>query len=187
MAVRSFQDEVVANALRAEEVALRGVLRARVHPDDLDDAFQIAAMRAIRSAGSLRDRDRVVPWLHRLYRNVATDLMRRRARQRQQFGGTIDELPDPATQARVDSCACSISQTQTLADNYAVILSLVDVRGLTLREAASVLGISVNNATVRLHRARKALKKRMRDHCGVETLRDCVDCLCVYEGCCETA
>lgn len=44
-------------------------------------------------------------------------------------------------------------------DKQLVVLSL---EGFTTREIASELGITENNAGVRLHRARAALKKRMR-------------------------
>ncbi len=107
----------------------------------------------------------VLPWLNRLYRNVAIDVTRSRVR-RQRILEEAAEVPDRAGQATTDSCSCGVSQSKDLAANYATVLGLVDVRGLQLRDAARVLGISVNNATVRLHRARAALKKRMLEHCG---------------------
>lgn len=174
--------ELVVAALRDDEGVLRGVLRPLVHPDDVDDAFQVAAMRAVERAASLRDPARVLPWLRRLFRNVAIDSLRRRASQPSIVDDTVD-LPD-RRQDDAEWCGCSVSQIEGLAANYATVLGLVDIDGVQLRDAARSLGITVNNATVRLHRARKALKKRMLEHCGVTSPRDCLDCRCVYEGCC---
>jgi len=182
------QDEFVAEVIRQEGAALRRFLRARLPGDEVDDAFQGAAMRALAGAESLEDRDRVMPWLYRVFRNAAIDLTRRRARQDRLFEvatPATDDAPDPASLEATDPCGCSVSQSKDLSANYAAVLRLVDVKGLQLREAARELGISVNNATVRLHRARKALKKQMLAHCGVGSLEDCLECRCVYDGCCE--
>ncbi len=186
MSERTARDEVVVAAICEKRDALRGILRARMHPADVDDAFQVAAMRAVERAESLHDDARVLPWLYRLYRNVAIDVTRGRMR-RQRIFDEAGEVPDRAEPELTDVCRCSMSQSKELAANYAAVLDLVDVGGLQLREAARVLDISVNNATVRLHRARKALRKRMFEHCGVTSPRDCLDCRCVYEGCCGVA
>lgn len=164
-----------------------GFVRARVPRDDAEDVFQLAALRAVEKADSLQDPERVVPWLFRVYRNMVTDLGRARSRQRRLFD-QVEQVPELAEQADVEAeaeaCGCSVTQSKRITGSYAGILDLIDIKGLSLREAADSLGISVNNATVRLHRARKALKKRMLEHCGVESLRDCLDCLCGYVGCC---
>ncbi|MEL6347697.1 MAG: sigma factor-like helix-turn-helix DNA-binding protein [Myxococcota bacterium] len=67
---------------------------------------------------------------------------------------------------------------------YASVLALIDADGASLVETAQQLGISVNTAAVRLHRAREALRRAMREHCGVQNARDCLECRCVFDGCC---
>jgi RNA polymerase sigma-70 factor (ECF subfamily) len=37
---------------------------------------------------------------------------------------------------------------------------------------------------VRLHRARTALKARLKQHCGTTSVGSCVDCGCDERGCC---
>lgn len=144
----------------------------------------MAATRAIERAKTLDDSERVLPWLFRVHRNIVIDETRKRARQRRLIhdAAIVSEQPDE-TEA---ICRCSSAQAKHLPPSYASILALVDLGDLTLAEAAHALGVSRNNAAVRLHRARKALKQRMLDHCGVTSLRDCADCRCVYEGCCAT-
>ncbi len=175
---------VIAEALEVHRGELRAFVRARVSPTEVDDILQLAAMRAVERAQQLDRPDRVLPWLYRLHRNVITDAARARA-SRARLVDPIADPPEVAT-AEVDpSCACSVRQAQGLRPPYASILALVDFGDATLAEAATALGISVNNATVRLHRARRSLKDRMREHCGVVSLPECADCRCTYDGCCE--
>ena len=49
-------------------------------------------------------------------------------------------------------------------------------------ELADGLGITVNNASVRLHRARRAMRDALCEHCGTDSLRSCQDCPCEDVG-----
>ncbi|MEL7305340.1 MAG: RNA polymerase sigma factor [Myxococcota bacterium] len=175
--------EVVAHALRCHRARLRAFVHARVSSDDADDVVQIAAMRAVERAHTLRDPGRVLPWLFRLHRHVIIDWARKRSAE-QRWVDEDASVFDAATASPTERCRCSVTQVQHLSPSYSAILSLVDLGESSLSEAAEQLGVSVNNATVRLHRARKALRERMREHCGVTRARDCNDCRCAYEGCC---
>ena len=175
--------EVVTRTLREKRADFQAFVRSRVRSPEAEDVLQIAALRAVERASSLEDPARVVAWLYRLHRNVIIDVGRKRIREGQLIDATA-EVPEQATQPADAACRCSVSQTNHLGSTYASILLLVDAGELKLGEAAKQLGISVNNATVRLHRARKALRERMLEHCQVSSAEDCVDCRCVYDGCC---
>lgn len=182
---------LIASALRDHAERLRAFVVARVPAAEVEDVLQTAAMRALERAETLREPERALPWLYRLHRNVIADALRKRASQQRSFersGGAqpVDEAATDAA-ALVDAdapCGCSLVQARRIHPAYASMLALVDTGGLSLRDAAQALGISANNAAVRLHRARKALREAMREHCGVTSARDCADCRCVYEGCC---
>ena len=176
---------LVAEALQAHASVLRAYVARRVPARDLEDVLQSAAMRALENAGSLRDAERVLPWLYRVHRNAAVDVLRRTSLAVQREADEpigADELP--AADAPAEHCACSVVQARALRPSYATILARVDEQGQSLSEAATEIGITVNNATVRLHRARAALRAAMRAHCGVERAEDCDDCRCSYDGCC---
>lgn len=174
--------DVIAAALREHSAQLAAFVRARVPAEEVDDLLQGVALRAIERAESLREPDKVLAWLFRLHRNAIVDATRRRARR--QITDQVAELlcEDPNAD---DRCACSVVQAQSLGATYSEVLALVDVEGLTLAEAAEALGTTVNAATVRLHRARKALRQRLLDHCGVTSVDECSDCRCTYDGCCS--
>ena len=175
--------ELVARKLRDHHSDFEAFVRARVQPSDVDDVLQIAAARAIERAESLHDPGAVMKWLYRIHRNLVTDVLRKRASERKYVDGSaqVPETPLPVVD---ESCECSLSQAKRLRPSYASILTLVDTEGLNLAEAASRLELSKNNAAVRLHRARQALKDAMFEHCGVAALQDCASCRCIEDACC---
>ena len=176
--------ERVTEALVEHQGALRAFVQARVPPTEVDDVLKTAALRAIQASNSLNDAQRVRAWLYRIHRNVIHDSMRARARGERLTSPDLDAIPHDLPETETDICACSLNQMQHVRPSYASILALVDAGGASLREAAEQLGISIENATVRLHRARKALHKLMLEHCGVQSVRDCLDCRCADERCC---
>jgi DNA-directed RNA polymerase specialized sigma24 family protein len=65
-----------------------------------------------------------------------------------------------------------------LKPEFANLLSKVEMQGRSVREVAEEEGISANNAAVRLHRARLALKSQLEKTCGTCTEHGCLDCTC---------
>lgn len=175
----------VASALHAHRGELKRYLASRVPPDDVEDVLQIASLRAIERARDLRDPTLVLRWLYRVHANVAIDLGRKTASERRLLEAIALETEPVVVSRDEPICGCSVTLARQLSANYASILEYVDIAGVSLTQAARALNISVNNATVRLHRARAALKKRLKEHCGVTSPGACSDCRCVYEGCCE--
>ncbi|MEM9037860.1 MAG: sigma-70 family RNA polymerase sigma factor [Actinomycetota bacterium] len=182
MTLRANRD-VVADALSERQADFMAFVRARVRPQDVDDILQLAALRAIERADTLDDPNRVVAWLYRIHRNLIIDVSRTRASERRHVD-EVAEVPEQVDAPAEDPCDCSTAQAARLRPSYASILSLVDSEGLQVVEAARRLEVTANNAAVRLHRARTALKQAMLEHCGVTDPRECADCRCVDDACC---
>lgn len=176
--------EVIAETLGAHARTFRRFVSGRVPAGDVEDVLQSAAMRAVEGSASLSDPERALPWLYRIHRNAIADALRKRRKGEPLVEAAATQVVDAATVVGEAACDCGLVQAQRLRPAYAEVLALVDAGDATLSEAAQVLGVSINNATVRLHRARKALRDAMRRHCGVQSARDCVDCRCILDGCC---
>lgn len=174
----------VAEALQAHASALRRFVAARVRPSDVDDVLQMAALRAVERSGSIEEPERILSWLYRVHRNIIIDLQRKHSRQEKLAGAAATDFPGQSAPEASIPCDCSLVQAQRIKPSYAAVLHLVDAGEASLTEAAAQLNISTSNAYVRLHRARKALRAAMREHCGVESLRDCIDCKCIVDRCC---
>ncbi len=174
---------LVVETLRSQRVDFENFVRARVAEQDVDDILQFGAERAINRAETIDDPDQVTAWLYRIHRNLIIDTYRRKAAERSRLDHSA-KVPDEATGATEETCQCSLAQAQRLPDSYASILALVDMEGMSLVEAAARLDITRNNAAVRLHRARKALRNAMQAHCAVTDPQACAACRCVDDACC---
>jgi RNA polymerase sigma-70 factor (ECF subfamily) len=67
---------------------------------------------------------------------------------------------------------------ETLKPAHAHLIRRVDVDGASVPEVASEEGITRNNAAVRLHRARAALRNKLKLVCGACARHGCLDCGC---------
>lgn len=176
---------VAAVARQARECArLVSRLRRRGVPvADAEDAVQIGLTRALSRSGQLRDSTRAAAWVARVVQNAVLDQIRARALP--VTGPNVDELAN-AVDESID-CWCVLTQMRLLGDAHRDILQLVVVDGHSLEAAAAALGITRNAATVRLHRARSALRSQLATHCGTTSARSCSDCGCAHRGCCPPA
>jgi RNA polymerase sigma-70 factor (ECF subfamily) len=75
-------------------------------------------------------------------------------------------------------CRCFEPLLSTLPSTQAGLLRLVELEGRPVADAARVLGISANNASVSLHRARAALRAKVEETCGACAEAACLDCDC---------
>ncbi len=170
------------SALLAELTARQGeylaFLSARVPtPADADDLLQQSLLRAGDRLHTLRDPASLRAWFYRLLRRAVADHHARRARYEQRLDQLAVEV-ETQTPEETASCACSLGLLAELRPGYRKMLEAVDLEDRPLGEVAAELGISVNNATVRLHRARRALREALAEHCNTTSVRECQDCGC---------
>lgn len=177
-------DDAVAATLVAQHRAFLSFLRKRVESDAAaEEILQAAFVKAVEKGGAIRDDESAVAWFYRVLRNAVVDHHRRRdaARRALEKEARAQEVrEDLAADDELQrvACACVLQLVDTLKDDYARILREVDVGGRPVVEVAGELGITANNAGVRLHRARQALKKRVVELCATCATHGCVDCTC---------
>jgi RNA polymerase sigma factor (sigma-70 family) len=170
--------EHLVRELMADRAAYLAFLRTRAPSHaDADDIFQQSLLKAAQHAGDLRDGERARAWFFQIMRRTLAD-----ERARAAAAAAKLEALGPATEAPVAEeapiCACCLRRLDELRADYAEILRRVDLDDEPLADVATALGITVNNATVRLHRARKALRDQLRAFCGTDSARACADCGC---------
>lgn len=150
-------------------------------PATAEDILQEAFVRGIDRADQVRDGESAVAWFYRLLRNAVIDHYRRQASARRRDDAIERELGMAEAfdeEAAGEICACVRELAGTLEPSYAEALRRVDVDGLAVNAFAAEAGISANNAGVRLHRARAALRERVRQSCGTCATHGCLDCSC---------
>lgn len=146
-----------------------------------EEILQAAFVKGLEHGGELREAESAVAWFFRLLRNAIVDHARHRDAEARAIARAAEELtafvePDRSFEDQI--CACVNDLVPTLKPEYAEVLRLVELEGKPVAEAARALGTSANNTSVRLHRARQALKRQLERTCGSCTTHGCLDCSC---------
>jgi RNA polymerase sigma-70 factor (ECF subfamily) len=149
---------------------------------DAEEMLQAAFVRGLKRADTIRDEDRVVPWFYRILRNAIADHYRHRAAEERVLQRLASESEEAAEspELRAAVCACVSELARTLKPEYRTILERVELEEASVADVAREEGISPNNAAVRLHRARQALRRRVMETCGTCAEHGCVDCRCKH-------
>jgi RNA polymerase sigma-70 factor (ECF subfamily) len=148
---------------------------------EAEDVLQEAFVKGVERAGTVRDGETVVAWFYRLLRNAVVNHHRRRGaagRAMDAFACELESAVELPVEVRQTVCACVRSLADTLKVEYADALRRIDVDGMSVQAYAAEIGIEPNNAAVRVHRAREALRKRVRTSCGTCAEHGCLDCSC---------
>ena len=155
-------------------------LRPRVPTaDDAEEILQAAFVKAVEKSQEIRDEESATAWFYRLLRNAIVDFYRRRDTDRRAWEAVAPDFSEADEQTlRQIVCRCVVELIPTLKPEYADLLQRVDIAGESVPAAAADLGIHPNNARVRLHRARAALKTRLEQSCGTCATHGCLDCSC---------
>ena len=171
---------VVVGALVENHRRFLSFLERRVRTRaEAEDILQAAFIRGIQKSGSIRDTESAVAWFYRLLRNALVDHYRRSGTEARLFPAEATE--DGAAyeaEIRGEICACIRSLLPALKPEYAEMIERVDLKEEPLAGVASALGITPNNAAVRLHRARSGLRKQLERSCGTCATHGCLDCRC---------
>ena len=179
-------DEILIARAREGDDAALGELVERYAPrvlrfgmklcadeEDARDVLQDTFLTAARSIRSFRGESRFATWLYAIARSFCV-----KRRTRGASAVRLASLDDPASgEAAAPALAAREQPDEVLAGlelgtaiergirslepGQREVLVLRDVEGLSAREVADVLGISVEAAKSRLHRARQTLRERL--------------------------
>jgi RNA polymerase sigma-70 factor (ECF subfamily) len=144
-----------------------------------EDLLQSAYIKAIEHGSEIRDDESTVAWFYRILRNAVTDHYRKGSARTRAHETYTAELPisfelDFAETA----CACIGDVIRDLKDEYREAIEQVDLGGVSVESFARFQKTNANNASVRLHRARKAVAKKLIAVCGACAEHRCLDCTC---------
>ncbi len=150
---------------------LAAFIRSRVDdPEDAEDILQEVFLRIHCRLDTVRDLDRLESWVYQIARNCIIDAYRKRS-------PTI-ELPEtleiatedePAEDDAHASLAPYIHElVEALPEPYRQALILTEFEGLSQKEMAQRLGISVSGAKSRVQRARYQIREVILACCHLE-------------------
>lgn len=156
-----------------QEVAaqLRPFLARRVAPTEIDDVLQEVFLRVQRGLPGLRDDERFTSWLFQIARNSVAEHLRVRARHPlaigSEDGDAVDEPTDDDREAARSLACCVSIFVARLSSPYREAVTLVELEGLGVREAAEMVGISVSGMKSRVQRGRAQLRGMFDECCEI--------------------
>lgn len=143
------------------------------------DLVQDSLLKALKSREKPHDGEGAVPWFYRILRHSIIDVYRRRDVRERALALLQAELPEqPDAAAERVLCQCVKRLLPGLPEQYRDLVQRIDLDGAAPKEAASALGLTLNNLNVRLHRARQRLREKVEATCHVCRKHGCLDCTC---------
>ena len=162
-------DQAFAVLVRRHRERLWAVaIRMMSDPEEASDALQDAFLSAFRAADRFRGESQVTTWLHRIVVNACHDRLRRRKVRpaTPTEGETLDVLSNERLH-RTGSTDDHASRTETRLDIWAALdklpldqkfaLTLVDMLGYRVEEAAEILDVASGTVKSRCARGRAKL------------------------------
>jgi len=158
------------------EQHLRPYLARRVASSaDIDDLLQDIFVRMHQGLGSLRDEERFGGWVYRIANTALIDKARQRARaphlssNEDTAAAAPVDASDDALQSDLGECVALF--VGRLPSPYREAVTLTELEGLTQKQAAEMLGISLSGLKSRVQRGRDKIRHMFEECCQIS-----VDC-----------
>jgi RNA polymerase sigma-70 factor (ECF subfamily) len=158
------------------EAKLRPFVARRVRAaHDVDDVLQDVFVKMQRGLAELRDEERFGPWVYRVARSAIVDHQRVAARHPLPASPSDDVVAQPIVHGDYDEERAAERQLAgavaafiaRLRSPYREALTLTELEGLTQKEAAEMLGLSLSGMKSRVQRGRLELKRALEACCEI--------------------
>ena len=159
------------------ETRLRPYVARRVaSPADVDDILQEIFVRMQRGLAELRDGERFGGWVYRIAKHVIVDSARARAREPFLPDAEISDLSDSDSTDEGDALQSDLGEcvalfVARLPSPYREAITLTELEGLTQKDAAEMLRISLSGMKSRVQRGREKIREMFDECCRIS-----VDC-----------
>ena len=149
----------------------RFILRRVKDPAETDDILQEVLIRMHKGIGAVRDEDRIEAWAYQITRNAIIDRHRSLAGRPESVD--IDEALDVPEEldseaAHKEAAECMLPMIEMLPELYRDAVRMSEIDGITQREVAELLGISLSGAKSRVQRGREKLREMFLECCSIE-------------------
>lgn len=166
--------------LLAQRHVFKAFLASRVGNEaEAEDLLQNGLVKAMERGGEIKDGEKAVAWFYQVLRNVLIDHVRSRhaaAKRDDAWASSTMTLTDDR-EAERHICACFERMLPAMKPAQAELVRRVELKGEPVAKVAIALGMTANNASVTLHRARAELRAKLMDFCR--------DCACLDHCECE--
>ena len=172
------EEQVIWEGIRT---GLRAFIAKRVgNETEVDDIVQDVWLKMQRGLDGLKDQNRLISWIYQIARHAIIDHYRAPDRRREMPAGLAADLEahqslsfraaasEDSGQLRTELAGCLRPMIEQLSEDYRQAVTLVDLEGLTQKEAAAQLGLSLSGMKSRVQRGRRQLKRMLEACCTIE-------------------
>lgn len=150
---------------------LKSFIGKRVsNKQDVEEIAQDVLVKIFNGINSLKDNNRINPWIYQITRNAIIDYYRKNSKP-MEFVELYEELSEEYYEdnnSNKEIAGCLKAMIENLPDKYKQAILLTEFNHLTYKEAGEILGLSVSGAKSRVQRARKMLKEMLTSCCSLE-------------------
>lgn len=137
-------------------------------PDIVEDILQDVYIKASINLKKLKIKGSLKSWLYSITRNTIMDYYRKRKNFEELSDEIIPEEKDPVEENHKAISSCIKPLLQELPDKYRIPLELSELEGMTQKDIAFKLGLSLSGAKSRVQRGRIKLQEIMLICCDFE-------------------
>jgi len=138
-----------------------------------DDLVQEAFIKIQQNLDGVRDPGKVSSWVFRIAHNLCQDYFRtqKKLSSHEEIHEGLINLQETPLQKKMEQgemSQCVQDQLNLLPESLRSVLIFSDVMEFSQQEIADILGLTVENVKVRLHRARKRFNAILVEKCTFE-------------------
>jgi RNA polymerase sigma-70 factor (ECF subfamily) len=138
-----------------------------------DDLIQETFIKIQENLDNVRDLEKISSWIFRIANHLCQDHFRNLKKssiQEEIHEGlvSLEETPIQKKLEQEEMSRCVQDQLGLLSESMRSVLIFADVMDFSHQEIADILGLTVENTKVRLHRARQKLKAILKEKCTFE-------------------
>lgn len=163
-----------------------GYLSRMLGENEAEDLTQEVFVKVDKALKEFRGEAQLSTWIYRIATNAALDRLRnpsfkQRVRERVLCDSSRQNVTEPEDKnvwtgeqkqyldqqlIHQEMNSCIREYIDQLPEDYRAVLILREVEGFKNSEIAEILGVSLDTAKIRLHRARAKLKESLGRHCN---------------------
>jgi RNA polymerase sigma-70 factor, ECF subfamily len=138
-----------------------------------DDLVQETFIKIQENLDSVRDPEKISSWIFRIAYHLCQDhfrVLKKSSSQEEIHDGLVNlqESPVQKKMEQGEMSQCVQDKLNLLPEAQRSVIIFADVMDFSHQEIADILGLTVENVKVRLHRTRKKLKAILEEECTFE-------------------
>ncbi len=151
----------------------RFILASVKNESAADDLTQETFIRIQENLNTVRDPEQISSWIFRIAYHLCQDhfrILKKSLTQEEIHDGLVnlEETPIQKKMEQGEMSQCVQDKLSLLPEAQRSIIIFADVMEFSQQEIADILGLTVENVKVRLHRARKKFKAILEKECTFE-------------------